>query len=213
MLLRELRRAGAGEIDLLVLTHAQLDHIGAAPEVLGSVPVANVLDGRDGDRSPLSREIGAALASTQAEVTVVEAGQRIVAGPIGAEVLWPPPGPPPPGGDPNDRAVVLFVEAYGRSVLMTADAESHVLARLPLAEADVLKVSHHGSADPGLPALLARVRPRAALVEVGEGNTYGHPVPATLDALDASGARTWRTDRDGTVALELRADGQLLRAR
>ena len=73
----------------------------------------------------------------------------------------------------------MLVRAGGIRVLLTADAESDVLAQLDLPPVDVLKVSHHGSADEGLPALLARLRPRVAVIEVGAGNSYGHPVPAT----------------------------------
>jgi competence protein ComEC len=63
-----------------------------------------------------------------------------------------------------------------------------------------MKVSHHGSADPGLPELLDRLRPEVAAIEVGE-NSYGHPHPATLAALEAAVPRVYRTDRDGTVTL------------
>jgi competence protein ComEC len=73
---------------------------------------------------------------------------------------------------------------------------------LGLDAVDVLKVSHHGSADEGLPALLQTLRPRLAGIEVGAGNTFGHPVPATIAALRAAGARVVRTDRDGSVAVE-----------
>jgi len=92
-------------------------------------------------------------------------------------------------------------------VLLTADAESDVLARLGLDQVDILKVSHHGSADPGLPALLRRLRPRLAVIEVGRGNTYGHPTPATLAALRADGVATRRTDLDGTVRVDASGAG------
>ena len=49
------------------------------------------------------------------------------------------------------------------------------------------------------------------MIEVGAGNTYGHPVPATIAALRAAGARVLRTDRDGTVVLEARAGRLTLR--
>jgi len=67
-----------------------------------------------------------------------------------------------------------------------------------------MKVSHHGSADPGLPEVLTRLSPEVAAIEVGE-NTYGHPTPSTLAALERSGARVYRTDRDGTVRLTVEA--------
>jgi competence protein ComEC len=66
----------------------------------------------------------------------------------------------------------------------------------------VLKVSHHGSADPGLPALLERLRPRLAAIEVGRRNLYGHPAAATVRALLHAGATVVRTDRDGSVRVE-----------
>ena len=69
---------------------------------------------------------------------------------------------------------------------------------LPL-EADVLKVPHHGAAT-SIPEFFQAVRAQVAVVSVGE-NTYGHPVPSTLAALTASGARVWRTDQRGTVTI------------
>jgi competence protein ComEC len=97
--------------------------------------------------------------------------------------------------------VVARLEAGGVSALLTADAESNVTGPLQLAPVDVLKVAHHGSADPGLPALLARLHPRIAAIEVGRHNTYGHPTPATLAALTRAVPMIVRTDRDGTVRL------------
>ncbi len=120
-------------------------------------------------------------------------------------VLWPPPRAPgwTAAGNPNDSALVTRLEADGISVLLTADAESPVLAPLDPAPVDVLKVSHHGSADPGLPQLLQHLHPRIAAIEVGRHNTYGHPVPATLAALKAAVPTVVRTDRDGTVRLHV----------
>ena len=109
---------------------------------------------------------------------------------------------PPPVGDHNERATVLELEAWGARVLLPADAESDVLSRLDLAAVDVLKVSHHGSADEGLAGVLARVRPQVAVIPVGRGNPYGHPAPSTLRTLRDVPA-VLRTDRDGTVRLDL----------
>jgi competence protein ComEC len=67
-----------------------------------------------------------------------------------------------------------------------------------------MKVAHHGSDDPGLPALLERLQPQIAAIEVGRGNTYGHPTASTLAALRVV-PRVYRTDRDGTVRLRVHA--------
>ncbi|MFN2617620.1 MAG: ComEC/Rec2 family competence protein, partial [Thermoleophilaceae bacterium] len=102
---------------------------------------------------------------------------------------------------PNLRAVVATVSEGGFDLLLSADAESDALAPLELPDVDAMKVPHHGSADPGLAGVLKRLRPEAAAIEVGRANPYGHPARSTLLALRRAGIPTWRTDRDGTVAL------------
>jgi competence protein ComEC len=124
--------------------------------------------------------------------------------------LWPR-GPLPAGvrpeGNPNDRAVVALASAGDFDLLLPADAESNVTAQLELPHVDALKVAHHGSADAGLPALLDRLRPQVAAIEVGAHNAYGHPTPSALAALRAV-PTVVRTDRDGTVRLHVR-DGRI----
>jgi competence protein ComEC len=95
-------------------------------------------------------------------------------------------------------------------LLLSADAESEALGPLDLPDVDAIKVPHHGSADPGLPKVLERLRPEVAAIEVGEHNTYGHPAPSTLGALRRARVRTYRTDRDGTVRLTVTGDGMRL---
>jgi competence protein ComEC len=128
-------------------------------------------------------------------------------------VLWPPRRGAGwrPDDDPNDDSLVARLEVAGFSMLLTGDAESDVTARLGLLPVDVLKVAHHGSADPGLPALLRRVRPRVGAIEVGRDNRYGHPAPSTLAALRVV-PTVIRTDRDGTVRLRVRG-GEIFRER
>jgi len=211
-----LRAAGVRRLDALVVTHASSDHDGGAGAVLESVDVGLLVDGRrvsgrepDEDRltgAPLSDPV--AVAARAAGVRRVEpaAGQILRAGGLALRVRWPPAvaagAAPPAVGDHNERATVLELEAWGARVLLPADAESDVLARLDLDPVDVLKVSHHGSADDGLAGVLARVQPRVAVIPVGRGNPYGHPAPSTLRALRDVPV-VLRTDRDGTVRLDL----------
>ena len=71
---------------------------------------------------------------------------------------------------------------------------------LDLPDVEAMKVPHHGSADPGLPSVLERLRPQVAAIEVGP-NTYGHPTLSTLTALERADVTTYRTDLDGTITL------------
>jgi competence protein ComEC len=203
-ILRRLREAGLKRLDLLVLTHGQADHEGMAPAVLRAHPARVILNGAAGADTPVQRQLAQLAARAHARTVVAEAGETLRVGRMALRVLWPPhrAAGTAPAGDPNDRAVVAQVTTGGFDLLLPADAESNVTARLALPRVDALKVAHHGSADDGLPAELGRLRPRFAAIEVGADNTYGHPAPSTLAALRAVGDVA-RTDRDGTIRLRV----------
>jgi competence protein ComEC len=103
---------------------------------------------------------------------------------------------------------VAIVREGGFSLFLSADAESPALLPLRLPRVTAMKVPHHGSDDPGLPQVLARLKPQVAAIEVGAHNLYRHPRPATLAALRRAVPRVYRTDRDGTVKLTV-AGGRL----
>jgi competence protein ComEC len=167
------------------------------------MPVAMVLDGRGPGREHGGEGGSGRFEGLPARMPrgVTERGQRFAIGRIGVEILWPPPGERRLG-DPNLTATVALVRSGQTTALLTADAESPVTLPLDLPHVDILKVAHHGSSDPGLPALLERLTPRTALIPVGR-NTYGHPAPTTLAALRAAVPDVRRTDRDGTIRVPL----------
>jgi competence protein ComEC len=201
-ILTRLRQAGVKRLDALVLTHAQLDHEGMAVPITRKYHPRLVLDGGAGWNTPTQRGL-------RANVVPAHEGQQLELGGIRLRLRWPPRPPPDwrPEGDPNNRAVVAIASVGSFDVLLTADAESDITGPLQLPPVEVLKVAHHGSEDPGLPALLARTKPAFAGIEVGRGNTYGHPTPATLQELRAAVPHVYRTDRDGTVRLHVTGAG------
>lgn len=204
----QLRRLGVRRLALLVLTHPQRDHIGGAAEVIDRFQVDLVLDPGMPAESPDARAALAAARKRGVRVVLTRAGAVYRLGRLRLQVLWPA-GPGRPGDDPNENAIVLLA-SYGEvDAFLPADAESSVTLRLGPPPVEILKVAHHGSADPLLPALLRRLRPELAVVSAGEDNAYGHPAPSTLAAL--AGVRVYRTDRDGRVTLE--SDGRALSVR
>jgi competence protein ComEC len=200
-ILRRLEEAGVQRLDALLLTHAEADHEGMALDIVRAFHPRLVLDGGAGWPTVVQRGLRAARVRTVA----AHAGQELTLGGVRLRLLWPPPPAPGwrPDGNPNDRAVVAVASAGPFDLLLPADAESQVTSPLELPAVEALKVAHHGSDDPGLPALLARIRPQFAAIEVGRDNTYGHPTPATLAALRHAVPQVVRTDRDGTVRLHV----------
>lgn len=204
-ILLRLTEAGVYRLDVLLLTHAEADHEGAALAVVRRFRPRLVLDGGSGWPSAVQRALPAAEARAGSRGLAAEAGEALSVGGMRLRVLWPPPAGPAfrPDGDANLRAVVAHLAVGDFDLLLTADAESDVTGPLSPPPVEALKVAHHGSADPDLPALLARLRPRIAAIEVGRHNGYGHPAPATLAALRVV-PTVVRTDRDGTVRLRVR---------
>ena len=141
------------------------------------------------------------------ELSRVSAGETIEDGDIHLEMLWPPAddGNEPASGSgtqTNLRSMVSLFEWRGFRMLLTGDAEAETVPIHP-GPIDVLKVSHHGSEDTGLPELLDESSPRLAVISVGADNRYGHPVPDVLEELESEGVKTIRTDQSGTVSIVL----------
>ncbi|MGK2877106.1 MAG: ComEC/Rec2 family competence protein [Solirubrobacterales bacterium] len=200
---RKLRELGIGRLDAALATHAETDHFSGILELArsGEIAIGALIDGGGNTPRPEYAELRALLEKQQTAMVPAVAGANWRCPGISIRVLGPAPQPvgTPPPEDPNTRAAVTVIDVSSIRMLATGDAESPNVLPLALPPAAVLKVPHHGSADPGLPALLDRVRPQVALVGVGAENRYGHPTPSSLSALGQIGAAVFRTDRDGAI--------------
>jgi competence protein ComEC len=205
----QLVRLGVQRLALLVLTHPQRDHVGGAADVLERIEVDRVLDPGLAVRSPYAEAAFAAARRRGIPVDVARRGAEYLLGRLRLRVLWPEDGGSATE-DPNENAIVLLASYGSLDVLLTADAESSVVVPLRPPPVEVLKVAHHGSADPLLSELLRLTRPRVAVVSVGARNDYGHPAPSTLAALETADLRLVRTDRDGRVSVESDGRGLLV---
>jgi competence protein ComEC len=195
----KLHAAGVERLGAAIVTHDQSDHAGGIRELLGEVPVGQMLFG------VLDRRMLVQARATGASTRRLAAGSELRAGRLRLEVLWPPPellSGPHAGEDPNQLALVMLARWRRFTMLLTADAEAETTPLDP-GPIDVLKVAHHGSDDAGLGGLLDRTRPKLAVISVGADNPYGHPTPGTLATLAAHGVPVLRTDRDGTVVIDV----------
>ena len=203
-----LDRLGVHRLPLVVLSHLDADHVGGLAGALSGRAVGEVATGTlapTDDRAPAVAELIAAAGGRQ---VVLVPGDRRTVGSAELEALAPVPARATAGADANDLSLVVRVTQRGLRVLFTGDlgaeAQARVLAGGADLSADVLKVPHHGSADAD-PAFLAASGAAVALVSVGADNTYGHPADRLLGWLAEAGMRTYRTDRDGDVAVVGRA--------
>src|SRR6185312_9372330 len=203
---------GIGRIDLLVLTHYDLDHVGGTSAVVGIVDRAMI--GPPADRHDV--RLAEQVRRGGATVTQVSRGETGELGELRWTVLWPPvrAGLVEPG---NDSSVTLEFAGIGACAngcltsLFLGDLGDEPQARMlaanrGLGHVDVVKVAHHGSADQD-PALYERVTATVGLISVGANNRYGHPTDTLLQILARVGTIAERTDRQGMVLVSPRPKG------
>ncbi|MGH3472027.1 MAG: ComEC/Rec2 family competence protein, partial [Nocardioidaceae bacterium] len=207
-------------VPLVVLTHFHADHVTGLPAVIDGRQVGEI------EVSPLSEpaaeaeRVRALAAAARIPVKVAVPGEHRTVGAVRFSVLGPldvsPGGTSTHSGDegagPNNASVVMSVRSHGLRLLMTGDAEPEeeddIMASGAGLSTDVFKVAHHGSSHQDPSFILASHAP-LAIISVGAGNDYGHPAPQTLGWLRELGARVYRTDLDGDIAV-LNRGGQLL---
>ena len=211
-----LLRALGEQLDVLMLSHRDADHTGGAAAVLAQQPQA-ALTG--------SIEAEHALQALR-PVRPCLVGDRWDWDGVRFEVLHPAPGEASaPNLRPNALSCVLRVVAAGPGApvaLLVGDIEAAqeqaLLARGATLHADVLLVPHHGSKTSSSPAFLDAVQPRAALVQAGYRNRFGHPAPEVSQRYRARGiqlvesprcgAASWSSATPATVGCERDTGGQ-----
>lgn len=202
-----LQDGGIDDIEVLVLSHGDADHVGGLIDVLQSIPVESVVYNGQHHTSSTYATLRAEMETRSLTPTPAETGQTHTWGDVEASVLNPQT---VPTGDHNEDSVVMLV-TYGQTdFLFTGDigdsTEQTILDSGSGVAAEVLKVAHHGSRYTSSTAFLEAVGPELAVISVGADNPYGHPAQETLDRLAAVGARVMRTDVNDTITLT--TDGQ-----
>jgi competence protein ComEC len=112
------------------------------------------------------------------------------------------------GNEPNANSIVARLDYGSFSMLLPADAEEQTEHRLLTKEvnlqANVLKISHHGSKYASTDDFLKRVKPTIAIISCGDWNRYGHPAQSVLDRLRALNVKLYRTDLHGEITITTR---------
>ncbi len=205
---------GIKKLDVVALTHAHHDHLDGLHARVGEFQVRELWIGRD-EETPAFVALLNEGASARNDDRTADSRRTILIGTaLKARVLWP--------ADyqrvtkpSNDNSLVMTLDDGIVNFLLPGDIEKKVENELvaedaPL-KADFLKVPHHGSKTSSTDAFVEAVAPKFAVVSVGDGNQFGHPVDSVVERYAAAGVRFLRTDRDGEVTAL--TDGQTLTVR
>jgi competence protein ComEC len=192
VVLPALAGAGVTRLDLLVISHEDMDHLGGALSVLETLPTDAIVSSL-APAHPLH-----ALAPA---VRRCRAGEAWEWDGVRFEFLHPAG----TAARRNDMSCVLRIATAGGAMLLTGDieraAERELILKNP--KADVLLVPHHGSRSSSSAEFIAAVAPRWAVVPVGYRSRFGHPAAEVLERYRAAGVQVLRTDLDGAITITL----------
>jgi competence protein ComEC len=203
--------ASAGRrIELLVLSHDHLDHVGGTAALIRALEIGQLCLPPGYHRSERLATLAQTSRSRGVSIRLCEQGSRVPSAGLPILVL----GPDRQAhlrGSVNDASVALLVGTRPHRLLIPGDLEragerALLESGMPL-RSEALVLSHHGSRSGSAAAFLEHVRPRLTLVSCGEGNRFGHPHAESRRRVRLAKATLLRTDLDGSIRLRSRPGG------
>lgn len=203
---------GDREIDHLLLTHPDADHIGGAVDILERFLVSQVIRTENESDTELWKVTERQIEAEEAKVTMARRGQVFdLGGGVKLEILFPDIDPTEM--ESNTASIVARLIYGDTAFMLTGDSPKSIEEYLVLVEgehlkSDVLKAGHHGSRTSTAELFLAEVDPKYAVVSAGADNSYGHPHVEVTDLLFNYGVETYSTAESGNVIFW--SDGDLV---
>jgi competence protein ComEC len=204
----------AKNIDAMMITNPDSDHIGGFADVLKNYKVGALFEPGTVSPSKTYENLEAEIKKEKIPDILAKRGMRLdLGGGVILNILFP-------DRDvstwaTNDGSMMARLTYGNIAIMLTGDAPMKT-ERILLAEnspaqlkSNVLKVGHHGSRTSTSPSFVQAVLPTYALISDGKDNKYGHPHQETLDTLAQFGVKVFRTDQLGTIILK--SDGDMLK--
>lgn len=196
---------GLDQIDYVLATHADADHIDGLNDIVRNFSVRAALVARTPAKDEEYARFAATLAERNIPLHILGAGDVLKFGEVKATVLWPMPGENQDAPSRNNDSVVLRLQLGERALLLTGDiemaGENGMLRSGQDLRADVVKVAHHGSKTSSTEGLIAASGPRLAVISVGQTSVFGHPHADVVERWRRSGAEVLTTGNNGTITV------------
>lgn len=197
-----IKALGIEEIDILIGTHPDADHVGGLDAI---IDVFNIGNFYMPSIAVTTKTFQSVLASAKAKNLTVQSAQKGIDLQFDSNCRTDVLSPTKKSKDSNEMSVVVKLACGKSSFLFSGDIEGEAEEILVDAssdlDVDVLLVPHHGSNGSTTTELLEATTPKISLIQAGKDNSYGHPGKETLQRLKSSGTEIYRTDEMGNIVV------------
>lgn len=197
-----LTKQGVENLDYLVLTHPDADHIGGAPVIITKFGIGQLFLSNYEKDNKTTQKVRDAMQYKGLTASDCQVGDTYTLGNASFTIL----APVKEYADSNNASIALMVQNGNNRFLFTGDCEAEAEADLIASgadlSADVYLAGHHGSDTASSQAFMDAVSPSYAVISCGEGNSYGHPHAEVLNRFRSMGIQVFRTDEQGSVVAE-----------
>ncbi len=210
-----LKYKGASDIEAIIVTHPDEDHINGILEILEKgkpegiyVKYLILPEIEETLKNTAYRELEQVAKGAAVKVRYMQAGEMLLDGEMTLRCLNPKTGTV--YREANEYSIVLLLKCGNFNALLTGDAEGEgerVLLQTIKEEAlaghiTVLKAAHHGSKYSTSEELLELLKPQITVISCGKDNVYGHPHEETLQRLEEVGSYILTTPGEGAITVK-----------
>ncbi len=204
------------DIDVMVVTHPDADHITGLIGVLEDYKVHTIITSPVNGDTELANILHERIAQEGANVHIARRGDQIDFGDgVILRVLYPSKSYDAKKGDTNDASVSVVITYGDESFLLTGDLptthEDELLTDKLPRNITIYKAGHHGSRSSSGEQLLSYIKPEYAVISAGKDNTYGHPNKETLERLAIYSKEILSTIDKGTITFLLNGNNAEVR--
>ena len=179
------------------------------------IKVNNIIIGKQYKSSENYEEFIKIVKEKKINVKIVEEGEKVsIEDNLHFDIIWPFSDNMISDNSINNNSLVCKLNYKNYSMLFTGDieaiAEKAILKKysknLNILKSDILKVAHHGSKTSSITEFIEKIKPKYAIIGVGEDNKFGHPSDNTIQNLEKANIRIYRTDKMGEI--EIKTNGK-----
>ena len=202
---------GYTKIDYIFITHFDQDHVGGILTLLKEIKIGKIFIGEQFEECENYDKFINIVKQEKLEVTKIKKGDKIIIDNIIFNILFPDIENPIEENSLNNNSIVMQMKYKSITALFTGDIEEIAEEQIikENIEADILKIAHHGSKTSSTQKFLEKVKPKIALIGVGENNKFGHPNIEVIKRLEKLKTKIFKTAQNGEITMKINHLGKL----